>query len=109
MKAIRNQQIHNFTTFNCILPSCINELSQRKTEGICSNLITILSAICSSVRWIGNFSDDLYSLSMSQNNLQGHIPDEIRTVYLDLSPNNLSGALPSCYMLLLGKERFGEH
>ncbi|XP_010691117.1 receptor-like protein 15 isoform X2 [Beta vulgaris subsp. vulgaris] len=52
--------------------------------------------------WIGNFSDDLYSLSMSQNNLQGNIPEEICTLYLDLSQNNFSGSIPSCSICSFG-------
>ncbi|CAJ2656315.1 unnamed protein product [Trifolium pratense] len=51
-------------------------------------------------RWIGSFTK-LQTLSLSKNQLQGDIPNELCNLlslyHLDLSENNLSGFLPSCF------------
>jgi len=51
--------------------------------------------------WMGNFSNQMKAIDFSRNHFYGPLPRDFCKLdyleYLDLSENNLSGSLPSCF------------
>ncbi|MBA0633147.1 hypothetical protein Godav_001790 [Gossypium davidsonii] len=79
------------------IPSSMENLTRMLTLDLNNN--TLFSGI---PRWMGKMSN-LEELVMANNHFEGPIPMELCNLnsslqFLDLSANNISGSLPSCFM-----------